>query len=358
MNIYGKAFVFWVGPRANLVVSELDLIKKLLQNKEKLYTKVETSFYLKKLLGDGLAATADGEKWHHMRRLANNAFHGESLKNMIPAMVRSAEKMVERWRSSVGKEIEVDAEFKLLTSEVISRTAFGTNYEQGKLFSQILGGLASLIKEEHQFKFIPAGMFSKMYRTRDEVEAERLHREMKDLVIGMVKEREHAASTGVVVKAGYEYGTDFLGLLVKSYHDESKEVSVDNVVDECKTFYVAGQHPTNFLLSWAAFLLSVHTNWQEEARNEVVSQFGRDRIPDSDGISKLKVLTMIINESLRLYPPVVQVTRKVGRVTQLGDMSLPQGVNLVIPILAIHHDTKIWGEDVELFKPERFKEGI
>ncbi|CAN1289041.1 Cytochrome P450 CYP749A22 [Linum perenne] len=352
MKTYGKTFVFWVGPRAHLVVAELDLVKKLLHNKDRAYPKLETSFYIKKLMGDGLAFSS-GDKWLHMRKLAHNAFHGESLRKMIPAMVWSAEKMVEKWKSYIGKEIEVDAEFKLLTSEVISRTAFGTNYPQGRLFSQMLAELAKFIKEDHQFNFFRPGLFSKMYRSRDEIEAQRLERGIKDLIIRMVQEREDAAANG-----NCGYGSDFLGLLVKSYHDESKEVSINNVVDECKTFYVAGQHPTNFLLSWAVYLLSVHTNWQEEARNEVVSQFGWDGVPDADGISKLKVLSMIINETLRLYPSSIELTRKVERGAQLGHLSLPGNLNLVVPVLAIHHDAEIWGKDVHQFKPERFREGI
>ncbi|CAN1289042.1 Cytochrome P450 CYP749A22 [Linum perenne] len=158
MKTYGKTFVFWVGPRAHLVVAELDLVKKLLHNKDRAYPKLETSFYIKKLMGDGLAFSS-GDKWLHMRKLAHNAFHGESLRKMIPAMVWSAEKMVEKWKSYIGKEIEVDAEFKLLTSEVISRTAFGTNYPQGRLFSQMLAELAKFIKEDHQFNFFRPGLF-------------------------------------------------------------------------------------------------------------------------------------------------------------------------------------------------------
>ncbi|CAN1289034.1 Cytochrome P450 CYP749A22 [Linum perenne] len=277
-------------------------------------------------MGDGLAFSS-GDKWLHMRKLAHNAFHGESLRKMIPAMVWSAEKMVEK-------------------------TAFGTNYPQGRLFSQMLAELAKFIKEDHQFNFFRPGLF-RMYRSRDEIEAQRLERGIKDLIIRMVQEREDAAANG-----NCGYGSDFLGLLVKSYHDESKEVSINNVVDECKTFYVAGQHPTNFLLSWAVYLLSVHTNWQEEARNEVVSQFGWDGVPDADGISKLKVLSMIINETLRLYPSSIELTRKVERGAQLGHLSLPGNLNLVVPVLAIHHDAEIWGKDVHQFKPERFREGI
>lgn len=67
---------------------------------------------------------------------------------------------------------------------------------------------------------------------------------------------------------------------------------------------------------------------------------------------------MVINESLRLYPPVIAITRKVGREIKLGKHILPANLNLFISNLALHHDPQIWGEDVNQFKPERFSEGV
>ncbi|KAI6684873.1 hypothetical protein NL676_030786 [Syzygium grande] len=67
---------------------------------------------------------------------------------------------------------------------------------------------------------------------------------------------------------------------------------------------------------------------------------------------------MIINESLRLYPPVVSTIRKVERQVALGNLALPLDTILHVPILKIHHDPQIWGNDVHLFKSERFSEWI
>ncbi|KAJ4839536.1 hypothetical protein Tsubulata_047558 [Turnera subulata] len=135
-KLYGKNFLMWKGSMPLLVVTESELIKEILNNRDGTYLKPDQP-YLKKLLGNGLITTR-GEKWFKLRKLANHAFHGESLKRMVPEMVASTEVMIERWKQQAGNEIEVFRDFKLLTSEVISRTAFGSSYLEGQRIFDML----------------------------------------------------------------------------------------------------------------------------------------------------------------------------------------------------------------------------
>ena len=75
----GKIYLQWYGPRAQIVIFEPELIKEVLNDRDKTYLKAEVHAYVKKILGDGLSMS-EGEKWAKMRKLANFAFHGESLK--------------------------------------------------------------------------------------------------------------------------------------------------------------------------------------------------------------------------------------------------------------------------------------
>lgn len=72
-------FLNWYGPQAQLVVTEAELIKEILNNRDGAYPKIELEGYAKKLLGDGLSAST-GEKWFKMRKLSSHVFHAESLK--------------------------------------------------------------------------------------------------------------------------------------------------------------------------------------------------------------------------------------------------------------------------------------
>ncbi|TYH90362.1 hypothetical protein ES332_A13G043100v1 [Gossypium tomentosum] len=352
INKYGKAYLSWNGIRAQLLITDPELVKEVLKNSDKAFRKPKTSYFFDKLIGDGLAST-EREKWARLRKLANYAFHGESLKTMTPAVVASVETMLEKWKSKEGKEIEVFQEFRLLTSEVISRTAFGSSYLEGEKIFDMLTKL-SVITGRNIFKAkIP--IISKFWKSADEIESERIAKMIHDSVMSIVEKREKRVVTG----EADNFGCDFLGLLVNAYHeaDEKNRLSIQDLVDECKTFYFAGQETVNSLLAWATLLLAIHTDWQDKARAEVIEVFGNQN-PDSEGMAKLKTITMIINETLRLYPPLSGVIREVGREVQLGKLVLPTHSEVDMRIIALHHDPDLWGDDVNLFKPERFAEGI
>ena len=65
-------------------------------------------------------------------------------------------------------------------------------------------------------------------------------------------------------------------------------------------------------------------------------------------------LNMVINESLRLYPPASVLPRMAFEDIELGDLHIPKGLSIWIPVLAIHHSEEIWGKDVNEFNPNRF----
>lgn len=102
----------------------------------------------------------------------------------------------------------------------------------------------------------------------------------------MTKRREEAA------KSSDGYGSDFLGLLLKAHHEDNSDsrISVEDLIDECKTFYVAGHETTSSSLTWTLLLLAMHTDWQDKARNEVIELFGLQN-PTPDDLPRLKIVS-------------------------------------------------------------------
>ncbi|XP_059655648.1 cytochrome P450 CYP749A22-like isoform X2 [Cornus florida] len=335
-KIYGMNFLNWHGSKAQLFVTESELIKEILNDKEGAYPKMDLDGFAKKLLGEALM-TNEGEKWE---------------KSMIPAMSESVEAMLEMWKNYEGKEIDVFREFGVLTTEVISRTAFGNSYLDGKHIFDMMAKLTSLtVKNIYNIRF-PG--ISRILKNSDEIEAEKLQRGIRNSILELVEKREKVKNGEID-----DYGSDYLGQLVKMAHesDINKRVTLEQMVEEIKAIYGAGHLTTKTLLGWSVLLLAVHTEWQEKARKEVLELFGTKN-PTSDGIARLRTMNMIINECLRLYPPAMTMTRKVQREIKLGNLTLPANIDIFISIIALHHNPEIWGKDVHQFKPERFMEGV
>ncbi|CAH1429171.1 unnamed protein product [Lactuca virosa] len=351
IKTYGMNFINWHGSQAQLFVNEPELIKEILNNREGAYPKMDMEGYAKKLLGEALI-TNEGEKWAKVRKLANHTFHAESLKNMIPEMNRSIGEMVEKWKDYEGKEIDVHKEFGLVTTEVISRTAFGSSYVEGKHIFEMVAKLTEItVRNIYKLRF-PG--ISWIMKTNDEIEAEKLEKAIKRSILNIVEKRKADAD-----EDADDFGSDYLGQLVKIANDfnEKKKITIEQMIDEIKAIYGAGHLTTTNLLSWTIFLLATNQEWQESVREEVLELFGRET-PTSDGIARLKTMNMVINESLRLYPPVITMTRKVEREIKLGNLTLPAKINIFVSILALHHNEEIWGKDVHCFLPDRFVNGV
>ncbi|KAH9313964.1 hypothetical protein KI387_022591, partial [Taxus chinensis] len=186
-------------------------------------------------------------------------------------------------------------------------------------------------------------------------------KEIRRCVRKVIEGRERS----VGIEKSEDYGTDLLGLMMSSNKKQgggklqnNMSMNIDEIIAECQTFYIAGQETSTILLTWTIVLLGMHQDWQERARTEVLEVCGKNDFPNADNVNGLKIVGMILNESLRLYPPAVAIDRQTYTPMKLGGLSLPAGTQLHIPILAMHHDPSLWGSDVHEFNPERFSQGI
>lgn len=176
----------------------------------------------------------------------------------------------------------------------------------------------------------------------------------------VIEGRERSVS---IEKSG-SYGNDLLGLMMSTKKQQvggnlqDVRMTKEEIVAECKTIYLAGHQSTSTLLTWAIILLGMNQDWQERGRKEVLEVFGKDVYPDADSLNHLKIVGMILNETLRLYPPAVAVLRQAVKPVKLGRLSVPARTQLMLPILGTHNDPALWGNDANEFNPGRFSEGI
>ncbi|XP_075650508.1 cytochrome P450 CYP72A219-like [Castanea sativa] len=351
---YGKNSFIWLGPTPRINITSPEQIKDV-------FTRIgdfqrPKPNPLVRLLAMGVI-NYEGEKWAKHRKIINPAFHIEKLKLMLPAFYQSCIDMISQWERLISEdgscELDVWPYLENMSSDVISRTAFGSSYKEGKRIFELQKEQAQLVVKVEKCVYFPGLRFlpTKTHRRMKEIE-----REVRDLLIGIINKREKA-SKGI--------NDDLLGILMESNSREIKEfgnkksagMSIKDVIEECKLFYFAGEETTSVLLVWTMVLLSKYSNWQARAREEVLQVFGKNR-PDFDGLNHLKIVTMILNEAMRLYPPAASLLRIVHKETKLGNLIIPAGVEIALPTILVHHDYELWGENAKQFNPERFSEGI
>lgn len=358
-QLYGRIFVYWLGTKARIFVHDPELMKQILSNKFGHYEKTDPNFQLKHLFGVYGLANTSGEKWARQRRLLNPAFHLESLKLMVPVMAASMGMMLDKWENAIAdgvKEIEVSEEFRCLTADVIARTAFGTSFEQGKHIFHMLAELTVLAGKSFGKMYFPGYRFLPTpSNSRSRKLDVAIQQSLRELILNRKKDVE--------LEKNESYGTDLLGLMMNAYKDEVKgksnfvSLSLQHMVDECKTFFTAGSETTATLLTWTVILLGMHMDWQDKAREEVLHTFKRDTL-NFNLLTRLKIMNMILYEVLRLYPPVTMLSRRTCKKMQLGSLTLPAGMELLLPTITVNHDEELWGKDAKDFNPQRFSQGI
>ncbi|XP_050381753.1 cytokinin hydroxylase-like [Argentina anserina] len=351
-KIYGKRFIYWNGIEPRMCLTETELIKELLSK----YSTISGKSWLqqqgsKHFIGRGLLM-ANGDDWYHQRHIVAPAFMGDKLKSYAGYMVECTKEMLHSLQTEMDSgrgEFEIGEYMTRLTADIISRTEFDSSYEKGKQIFRLLTLLQKQCAQASKHLCVPGSRF---FPSKYNREIKSLKMEVERLLMEIIQSRKDCVEIG----RNNSYGNDLLGMLLNEMQKKRGNgfsLNFQLIMDECKTFFFAGHETTALLLTWTVMLLASNPSWQEKVRAQV-KEVCNGETPSADHLSRLTLLNMVINESLRLYPPATVLPRMAFEDIKLGDLHIPKGLSIWIPVLAIHHSKELWGKDVNEFNPERF----
>ncbi|KAJ0113360.1 hypothetical protein Patl1_00763 [Pistacia atlantica] len=356
---YGETFLYWYGIQPRLFISDPRVAKYVLSDKLGFYEKPRARPSAEKLAGRRGLALINGLDWVRHRKIVNPAFTIDKLKLMIKGMASCTISMLDNWKNQTTKtsrKIEIYEELKRLLADIIAHTAFGSSFAEGKEAFKAQIELQQFCAASSADIFIPGSQY---LPTPFNIQVWKLDKKVKSTLRNIIESR---LNTPKDTKTSGGYGDDLIGVMIENSEmvDQSgsgPKLNMDEIVEECKTFFFAGHETTANCLTWTVFLLSVHQEWQTKLREEILTECGME-IPDADMLAKLKLVNMVLLESLRLYCPVIRAFRQATKDTKIGNLMIPKDTCIEIPMVKIHRSKKYWGEDANEFNPLRFINGI
>ncbi|MFK7861212.1 MAG: cytochrome P450 [Granulosicoccus sp.] len=303
-------------------------VKQVLISNHRNYAKGVGFERVAMLLGNGIIVS-DGDFWRSQRRMIQPAFHRKIIASLALMMQRCNERKLEQWKLKAADGVSVDLteEMSALALEVILRALFSDDLdtlidEQGSNpFSMLVEDVTRDLKLAMRFRALTRHVASIMQKRREQ------------------NRIEH----------------DFLSLLMETRDKDTLQPMADKaLVDEVMTIIVAGHETTAGTLNWAWYLLSQYESVEARLHTEVDALA---KEPGFDDLGQLRFTRSVIDETLRLYPPVWLFSRKARGsdtfVSDAGDFTLPAGTDVFLSPYFLHRDKRHWNRP-DSFDPDRF----
>jgi cytochrome P450 len=324
------------------MVTHPDAVQRILHDNVRNYQRnPRLTDPLKVSFGDGLIVS-EGDLHRRQRRLMQPMFHHRQIVEFGDLMVRETSAMLAIWERVAGTDqpIDVAVAMKRLALTILSKALFGANIEES--LPTILTTIKMFNNDAYMRAFLPfyppprvPTPYNRRYLAAS--------RALEQVVTRLITERR-ASSTGA---------TDLLSLLVQAQDAASGAPRSDQQIrDEVVTLLLAGHDTVANTLAWTFFLLAHHPEVAERLWAELARVLG-GRPPAVADLAALPFNRMIIDEALRLYPPVPVDGRRALAADALCGYSIPANANVNVAIYAVHRHPDYW-ERPGAFDPERF----
>ncbi len=343
---YGDIVRCRLGPSVVHLLNHPRHVEHVLQARSTNYDKdTRSSATIKTVTGESLL-TCNGEFWKRQRRLDQPAFHHKQIAGFAETMTTATAAMLDKWeaRSSGDGLLDIASEMARLTYSIVGQTlfSFDTGTDAGVvdkamrvMLPHIFGRLGNIVNTPAWFPSPANRRFRKALDGVDEV------------VFRIITEHRRACEDGAPP-------SDLLGMLMAVRDPETGNgLSDSQLRNETMTFLLAGHETTANSLAWIFHLLSQNPEVESELHDEVHSVLG-ERIPVLQDLPNLPLLKRVIQEAMRLFPPIWIIERRVIREDMLDGYVVPAGSAVVISPYALHRHPEFWERPAE-FDPSRFE---
>jgi cytochrome P450 len=338
---YGDVVRFRAGIWFAYLVAHPDDVKHVLQDNNPNYLRGYTYQYLIPVVGLGLL-TNEGASWLQQRRLAQPAFHRQRLASIAGVMTDSAVRLLERWDQRADDEpLDIAAEMMRLALEIVGRTLLGSD----------LGAEADAVRQavkvgQEHVNFRATRLFTlpEKYPTPRNRRFLSSVQVLDEVVYRVIEERRRREEdTG-----------DLLSMLLLAQDEDTGERMNDKQLrDEVMTIFLAGHETTANALAWTWYLLSGHPEVEAKLHAELEAVLG-GRPPTVEDLGRLTYTRMVLDESMRLYPPAWAMGRFSVNSDVIGGYELPAHQQVLVSPYVTHRHPEFW-DDPEGFDPERFR---
>lgn len=314
----------------------------ILQDNNKNYTKIPhpSMLILTPVVGTGLL-TSDGDYWRRQRRLAQPAFHRKRIAGFATTMTDAVQMMLAQWQH--GRTLDVAAAMMHLTLEIAGKTLFSIDLTReadtvGEAFTAVNTEIARISPRPFAYqrlKYLPWWRSSKIIHGNTTV--------LDEVVQKIINERRTSG----------QQKDDLLGMLMEARDEETGEAMTDQQLrDEVMTIMLAGHETTAVNLAWTFYLLSQHPPVRQRLEAELAEVLN-GRVPTMADIANLTYTTMVIEESMRLYPPAYIIARFGHEPDNIGGYDTPANTVLNLSPYLTHRHPDFW-DSPQSFDPERF----
>ena len=299
---------------------------------------------LEYLLGDGLFIS-DGETWKQRRPIVSKVVQRQHLRAFSAIMVDSSTAMADGWqRLEAPRQLDMLGEMAALTADIIGKCVFGRGVSREDA-KEIIEGFTTYQEHIDQTNLGYFFGWDEGWPVRKNKEVRRAAERVRKVVDRLIDDLGTPRADGA----------SMLALMATGDGDASAAMNREALINEAATIFMAGHETTAATLTWAWFLLS-QAGWAEEKLHEELDRVLGGRPPTFDDVSSLTYTKAIIQETLRLYPPVPILARQVKETRAVHrEPAKKGGLALVCPWLLHRHE--IYWDAPNTFQPERFLEG-